>query len=755
MRIARRVGAFGFLVAACCGVVGAVALGTGRVAARADGPAADEAAFLAALEQAKGVLQAGRGGDGLRIVEKALGEHKGKDYVRAKRVALEDLVRRLSFRKECAPPEPQSVVQGKLKKFVSRNGDLEIRYEAGKPDDFEREEGDLWFPARFRGPYSISIRGDSYPETTDTAPCVQVGLEKNPKTGKRQAWVIAFGIPPYTEGSSQVWLPARIRYVDGDDRKLLAEKETSPAMPRKPYRCDVSVTAGRISASVNGTSIGSAAKPAGVFGYALLQVRGWKEIVISGQVEPSWIQAKIDAIVDEKRRAFDEKFDVRDVLPAWLYEAPSEPPSDRPTDEPPDDGDPDAPAALRGLPPELAVEYLQAMALLLREAYDAALVAAESLREKGAPDSVTCLLAAQALLGLDQATKALAEVDRAIAADPDMIEAYLLKANLLLRVGREDELVGTLRAAAARPSAGAQVFEAAGITLLLAGRIDEARTITEDAARRGKRSPGLDALGRVTVRAQNGPDWPRSFQYKSTNYHVVSDIDSETARQAALLLEEGLTEYRVNVHALKPEQKRLYKVYLFSGEAGFQRYVADSSLLEKKGAENAAGLYSGILKQLLIWNLPNRDEMMRTVRHEGFHQYLDRLLPDPPVWFNEGLATYYEAMQRVGGDLKIDRPRPDVLGDLKDKPLVPLAAFLHISPRKFYATAPHSYAQAWLIVHMLRHGTPKHRDRYRTFLARLEKSSGAEAMQEVFDEASLPALDADLRAHYETLTKGK
>ena len=30
------------------------------------------------------------------------------------------------------------------------------------------------------------------------------------------------------------------------------------------------------------------------------------------------------------------------------------------------------------------------------------------------------------------------------------------------------------------------------------------------------------------------------------------------------------------------------------------------------------------------------------MRHEGYHQYLDRVMPDPPVWFNEGLAVYHE-----------------------------------------------------------------------------------------------------------------
>ena len=60
------------------------------------------------------------------------------------------------------------------------------------------------------------------------------------------------------------------------------------------------------------------------------------------------------------------------------------------------------------------------------------------------------------------------------------------------------------------------------------------------------------------------------------------------------------------------------------------------------------GLYSPALKQLLIWNQPNRKKMLETVRHEGFHQYLDGVMSDPPPWLNEGLAMYYEALPPAG-----------------------------------------------------------------------------------------------------------
>jgi hypothetical protein len=209
------------------------------------------------------------------------------------------------------------------------------------------------------------------------------------------------------------------------------------------------------------------------------------------------------------------------------------------------------------------------------------------------------------------------------------------------------------------------------------------------------------------------------------------------------------------VKAPKAEKRRAYRVFLFSGRDGFMRYMADVAVLRAPPMENVAGVYSPILKQLLIWNLPSRAEMFRTVRHEGFHQYLDRLLPDPPVWLNEGMAVYYEGMERIGGDLKIGRPRPDDLELLEKEPLIPLAEFLPKTPSQFYKGGHHSYAQAWLFVHMLKNGSAKHREFYKALMARLETTSGRDATREIFPEALLPGLDRDLAAYRATLARGK
>ncbi len=752
MRAATRV--FGTVLATTLGLTALVGLPRVRAPRRAcadDAPAPSEAAFLLDLDRVKANLSSGQASVAMKMLLASLETNRDRDYAFGKRAAIEDLARRIAFRTECPLPAPQTVVKGKLRKFVSSSGALEIAYTAGQPTDFENNaDGALFFPVHFRGPYTITVKGDQYTDDVASVPFIQLGASEDPKTKLVRAWVIGFGVPSLVEGPRKRWVPPRIVYVNGNDKKMIAELPAHPSPVGRPFRLDAAVTTNRVTGSINGTSIGSAPKTDKEFGVALISVPGWREIVISGLIEPSWIQGKLDAVVDGKRKEFDAAFDAKKVLPAWLFEVPKGPAASAPVAK-----RPSLPSGLMSLPPELMTAYVDAITKLAAGEFAEALAVAESMRKDGAPDTATGVLAAQALWGLDEPTKALAEIEKAVAADGSAMDALLLQARILGRLGRDDALGKTIDAIRTHPDAGTERLEVAGVLYLQAGRLDDARRLTEDAARCGVCSSGLDRLARVVIRAQNGPQWTKTYEYKTSNYHVMSDIDADTCQKAALVLEDALADFRSSVKSLRSEAKRQYRVYLFSGRTGFDTYTSDANSLIGRMPDQLAGLYSPVLKQLLIWNLPNRDEMFRTIRHEGFHQYLDRLLPDPPVWFNEGLAVYFEALKRVGGTLKTNLVRDDLVRALRTKTLISMGEFVRITPARFYADAERCYPQAWLVAHLLRNGAPRHAELYRALLGRLETAAGSEAVRATFDDATLRALDADLAAHLTGLSKTK
>jgi hypothetical protein len=368
---------------------------------------------------------------------------------------------------------------------------------------------------------------------------------------------------------------------------------------------------------------------------------------------------------------------------------------------------------------------------------------------------VVLTLEAMAHLGLGEPTRALDAADRALAQSPNLTAALDVKAAALRMLGRAAEMAPLLEAAAKSPRATAKTLEDAGIQLLLAGSLDAARRITEEGARRGLRSARLDALARLLVKAANGPEWVgKSFEWKTSDYHIVSDIDPEICRVAGQVLQEALTQFRAQVHPVKSEPQRLYRVYLFRGQAGFQAYASETSILGGKPPENAAGQYSPLLKQLLIWNVPSRAEMLKTIKHEGFHQYLDRVLPDPPTWLNEGMAAYYEGMDKVTGTLRLDLPRKEYLDELSRNRPISLKTFVRQPEHAFYERGFASYAQGWLVVHMMRHGAPRWRELLKNLLAKLETSSASEASAALLDDDTLQAMDSELHAYWMRMLHG-
>lgn len=163
--------------------------------------------------------------------------------------------------------------------------------------------------------------------------------------------------------------------------------------------------------------------------------------------------------------------------------------------------------------------------------------------------------------------------------------------------------------------------------------------------------------------------------------------------------------------------------------------------------EHVAGLYSRVLKQLIIWNLPDKQDMLETIRHEGFHQYLDRFLPDPPTWVNEGLAVYHENARSVRGRLKFGQLHPRRLALLMERGFIPLETFVHQSHPEYYAGGLRSYAQAWALIHFFKHGDSKYRKTFDQIVEDMQTLSSAEVLAKHFTPEALAKLEPAFRAY--------
>ncbi len=699
-------------------------------------------AFEKSMEKAMTLLKQNKGKQGLAHLKTMLEKHKGQNYARAKHVELEDLAKRLAFSAEFPPPDPKTLVSGKLKKYTTASGQITIAYTPKTVGDFTRQNDMYYHKAEFAGPFTVKIKGPRYPSKSEDSPTVLIGGGEHPKTKEVQLWQITFGSPPRDEGMSQVWLPATIRHFDGDKDRTIASKEITPAKARKPFTLVVKVTRSKISATLNGKSLGSAKKPKELFGLFAFDAKGWTEMTITGAIEPSWIQSLVDEVVQEQRSTF--AFDRSDYLPDWLFEAPTEEPDSEDRREG------------NGWPEDVDSMHtsgaLSVIALIVAERYDDVFERIDALRERDYPESLLSYLGARARLRMGDREKALRAIDRCLQTDAGFPEGLVLKSTILALLGRSKD-AGKLfeqMMATSRPDVSA--CETAALEMLLAGRPNDGKKFVQIAMSHGVTSEYLKKLNQLLVQSVSGPSWSRFAEIKTANYHVISDIDKETCREAAKVLEEAFTLFRSDLEWVARDKSRRFKVFLFSGEEGFENYLKETALLGKP-IERAAGLYSPMLKQLLIWNLPSRDEMINTIRHEGFHQYLDRFMPNAPTWFDEGLAVYYENAIRVGGHLKAGQMHKSYLEMLESEEPLPLKKFVYGNAKDFYANGSHSYAQGWALVHMLRHGKTEYRQLFKKLVKEFQLRSAADAQRSLISDEDLDLMELEFERYLGKLNK--
>ena len=665
-----------------------------------DPPAGDVTAFEKGMDRLFKFYEDDRCEKGLAELKVLMKAHEKQPYARGRRAELEDLARRLAFRATAKIPKPETLLSGKLVKWDGRTGKIKVVYTPETAKDLERSRsGFVWFPMEVSGACTVEVEGPSYPMSTKDSPRMIFGGDYNEKIDEKQTWQITFGTPPYTEGSNEVWMPAVITRFDGDSTEKVSEKEITPAKRGSRYKLRLDVRKNSITARVNNKPIGKARKDSAIWGAVGFEARGWSKATFSGEIEPSWVQSKIDAVLVKQREAFDNSYDRSRYLPDWLFESL------------PDDGNDNS--SMERLSELVDGKNLEGLTKLFealaKDDFDGALAATTSLREGGAPSLVLYYLEALIHSGRERPDAALSCIEKALAEDPKYVDGHLLKGSLLRRLGRTKESADAYAAAIAISPRSAYPYESAAMWMMVAGELDQARRFSRLAARNGVLSRRLDLLGSAIVKATRGPNWPQTFEYKSTNYHVMSDIDKKTCVEAAKVLEQGFTAYRVNFGWVGRDRSRKFKVFLFSGRKGFISYQKDVSYLMGSPSQRAAGLYSPLLKQLLIWNLPSRDEMTATIRHEGWHQYLDRFMPEAPTWFDEGLAVYHEDPKLVRGQLKFGQIERDYVDLIGEKGLRPLSEFIADTHRQFYEGGHRSYAQAWAFIHMLQHGTSDHR----------------------------------------------
>ncbi len=221
---------------------------------------------------------------------------------------------------------------------------------------------------------------------------------------------------------------------------------------------------------------------------------------------------------------------------------------------------------------------------------------------------------------------------------------------------------------------------------------------------------------RVISEIKNLKDW---WYVETKNYVIKSNLTYKN-RTLALLIQKDIEIMRKTYTAFFPPIKEIDEVSVvtvFNSREEYKQYIPP-------GLSWSGGLWIPSRKELVI--SPNyignrkvsNEEMLSTIYHEAFHQYLYYALDyvSPPIWYNEGHAMLFETC-------KIDRSRKTILVRENDRRMrvlesliknnqLKLEEIMSLSHNEFYQEEyfEQNYAVSWALVYFFRKAGHMYKD---------------------------------------------
>lgn len=219
--------------------------------------------------------------------------------------------------------------------------------------------------------------------------------------------------------------------------------------------------------------------------------------------------------------------------------------------------------------------------------------------------------------------------------------------------------------------------------------------------------------------------------FQSRHYTILSDLPAELVRPMAAHMDMVFDEYVSRFSSFRPRNNKRMPLYLIDRREDFIEFMRRHGI----DAVNSGGLfaYGGRIEGLFIWTRGRtRADVLRTLQHEGFHQFAYAYIgPNLPIWANEGIAVYFENALPVGNRLFAGLVEPNMLHTittaLDNRTTIPFENMLKLSSEewgRFVSTnvpiARILYAQAWSMVHFLVHGeNGRYREAFERYLSLL------------------------------------
>lgn len=281
-------------------------------------------------------------------------------------------------------------------------------------------------------------------------------------------------------------------------------------------------------------------------------------------------------------------------------------------------------------------------------------------------------------------------LDRLVGLEPEFVAARMFRGIARYHLRRTAEARADLEWVLARRPRASDAVVCSAVMAMYEQDFDRAEALLGRADEAGVVGDDVEEIRDLVNRAKRGPNLVQRFEQTTAHFLVVSDHSQKVCADAAALLESMQPQYAAALRPV-PGNAPKARVYVFSGPEGYLDYAADLN----EEADSTAGVYLPDLRELVIWIPVDMTDFTDTVRHEGFHQYLHRLVDRAPTWFNEG----YAEVMGGGGIEGIRNKERD--GEWVEK-FVPVRDLVAMSHPQFMEIAGVTYTQSRYLVDFLR-----------------------------------------------------
>jgi tetratricopeptide (TPR) repeat protein len=637
--------------------------------------------------------------------------------VRARLREIEDQLKVCLFRKSLPPLKGPDLFGGAAKKFNASSRDVELWFERPDAPRWTKSHENLWLlDVRFEGALTFET-SMSYLNADRGVSAVFLCYDIE----KRGGYVI---LPGYYETTATGSLQATPEL-----RKIVMTGETPIRTSAGSWgsygvgsRFKAVRSSSDIVATVGGTVVARASDRSYTNGYLGVRTDRLWDVSIKGRLDKVWYRKTVAERYATQFAEWGEKtYDREKELPAWVRESVVAPPD----------------MTLSELPSDVSARESSELRSLVEAALDGdeedALECAQAALD--APPLAALYLTGVANLALGSEQAACDALDKLVAAEPDFVPGRMFRGIALFHLRRLPEAKADLAWALERRPRAEPALVIAAMLAIYEQDWDRAEAMLAKADSLGVSGEDVDEVRDWVHRSRTGPNFAQRYRKESANFVVVSDHSQQICQEAADLLESMQSQYAA---ALKPAPAGAPKarVYVFSGPEAYFDYAEDLHV----AADSSSGVYVPMLRELCIWVPVDMTDFKDTVRHEGFHQYLHRLVDDAPTWFNEGWASV------MGGG------GPEGVRDAKRdaefvKGFVPVRELVAMKHAEFMKDPGVTYTESRYLVEFLRRTKePKLKNVLRDYFAAVASGlSQADANKKVIDPV-LTELEAAFRS---------